>query len=378
MKIIKLFLAVISILLLVNSCKKNIEEKTIKPSLNNAYKDSFYIGAALDSIQIMESDSIVTALIAKEFNSITAENIMKSKFIHPTENTFDFRLADKYVAFGEKHNMHIHGHTLIWHSQLSPWFSKITDSTEMTSVMKHHIETIVGKYKGKIASWDVVNEALNEDGSLRKTVFLDALGEDYLALAFKTASEVDSTTALYYNDYNMTSAAKRKGAIALIKNLQNKGVKIDGVGMQGHWSLNGPSIEEIETSILEYAALGIQVAVTELDITVLPNPWDLVGAEVSQNFEGDEKMNPYPEKLPDSIKTKLANRYQDIFKLFLKHQDKISRVTFWGVNDAQTWLNNWPIKGRINYPLLFDRKGKPKEAYDSIIALKKYNLKPNN
>ena len=168
----------------------------------------------------------------------------------------------------------------------------------------------------------------------------------------------------------MTNAEKRQGAINLIKKIQEKGIKIDGVGMQGHWHLNGPSLEEIEKSILEYASLGIKVAITELDINVLPNPWDLVGAEVSQNFESSEKMNPYANGLPDSVQTKFTKRYKDIFKLFLKHQDKISRVTLWGLNDSQSWLNDWPIKGRTNYPLLFDRDFHPKSAYDSIISLK--------
>ncbi|WP_308991269.1 endo-1,4-beta-xylanase [Mariniflexile litorale] len=372
MKTLKQFIFIVSILILANSCKENNDEKpSTVIALKEAYNENFYIGTALSENQILEKDSLVTALISKEFNSITSENIMKSMFIHPTKDAFDFKLTDKYIAFGKKHDMFIHGHTLIWHSQLAPWFSEIKDSTEMALATENHIKTIVSRYKGKINSWDVVNEALNEDGTLRKTAFLDALGEGYLALVFKWASEADSNTDLYYNDYNMTDVAKRKGAIRLVKKLQEKGIKIDGVGMQGHWHIDSPSIEEIEESILDYASLGVKVAITELDINLLPSPWDLVGADVNQNFEGSEKMNPYPKSLPDSIQTKLANRYQDIFKLFLKHQDKISRVTFWGVNDGQSWLNDWPIEGRTNYPLLFDREFKPKQAYDSIISLKK-------
>lgn len=359
-------------MLLTLSCEKEKEVEVVNEvSLKNEFKENFYIGTALNQRQIEEHDSLVSRLISKEFNSITAENIMKSMFIHPEKDTFDFELTDKFIAFGEKHDMFIHGHTLIWHSQLTPWFSEIKDSTEMASAMENHIKTIVSKYKGKIHSWDVVNEALNEDGTLRESAFLKVIGEDFLAQAFKLASEADPDTDLYYNDYNMTNVEKRNGAIQMIKRIQDKGIKVDGIGMQGHWRLETPSIELIEESILAYAALGVKVAITELDINVLPSPWDLVGAEVSQDFEGSEKMNPYPEKLPDSIQTKLANRYQDIFKLFLKHQDKISRVTFWGVNDGQSWLNNWPIKGRTNYPLLFDTQYHPKRAYDSIISLKK-------
>jgi endo-1,4-beta-xylanase len=167
--------------------------------------------------------------------------------------------------------------------------------------------------------------------------------------------------------------AKRAGAIALIKNIQKDGTKIDGVGEQAHWTLTSPSLAEIEKTILDFSALGIKVAFSELDITVLPNPWDLKGADVNQKFEASEKMNPYSKGLPDSIQTQLAERYEAIFKLFLKHQDKISRVTFWGVNDGQSWLNDWPIKGRTNYPLLFDRDFKAKKAYNTVLGLKAVN-----
>tara|TARA_R110000868_G_scaffold165961_1_gene399652 strand:+ start:4383 stop:5510 length:1128 start_codon:yes stop_codon:yes gene_type:complete len=371
MKTLKQFLFIATILILANGCKENNDEKSSTvTTLKEAYNENFYIGTAISEGQINEKDSIVTGLISKEFNSITAENIMKSMFIHPLRDTFDFKLTDKYIAFGEKHNMFIHGHTLVWHSQLAPWFSEIKDRTEMVSAMENHIKTIVSRYKGKIGSWDVVNEALNEDGSLRKSVFLDAMGDEYLALAFKLAAEADPNVDLYYNDYNMTNVEKRNGAIRMIKHLQEQGLKVDGIGMQGHWGLEKPSLEDIEKSILDYASLGVKVAITELDINVLPNPFELVGAEVSQRFKNSEKMNPYPTSLPDSVQTKLAQRYESIFELFLKHQDKISRVTFWGVYDGQSWLNDWPIAGRTNYPLLFDKNLQPKPAYHSILSLK--------
>lgn len=378
MKTLKSTFLIVALVLFVTGCKqanhlKVPENRTLK----NEFKDDFLIGVAINDGQIEEKDSLVTTLISKEFNSITAENIMKSMLIHPTKDAFDFKMTDKFIAFGEKYDMHIHGHTLVWHSQLSPWMAQIKDSLELATAMENHIKTITGRYKGKIDSWDVVNEALNEDGTLRKSVFLDVLGEDFLALAFKWTSEADPNTDLYYNDYNMTNVDKRNGAIKMIKAIQEQGIKVDGIGMQGHWSLDTPSIKEIEESILAYAALDVKVAITELDINILPRPWDFVGAEVSQSFENNERMNPYPKHLPDSIQTQLTNRYQDIFKLFLKHQDKISRVTLWGVNDSQSWLNNWPIRGRTNYPLLFDRELKSKPAYDSILSLKKVLPKSN-
>ncbi|MEN2487822.1 endo-1,4-beta-xylanase [Flavobacterium sp. B11] len=365
MKCIKPYLFAVTVLLTV-SCTSQKETASLK----DAYKDDFYIGTALSANQIEQKDKKEDSLIRKEFNAITAENIMKSMFTHPQKDKYDFTLSDKFVAYGEKNKMFIHGHTLIWHSQLAPWMEKIADSTEMKAFMQDHITTIVSKYKGRINSWDVVNEALNEDGTLRQSVFFKTLGEKYLVDAFKLAAKADPKAELYYNDYNIEEPAKRAGAIALIKKIKAEGGKVDGVGIQGHWRLQSPSIEEIEKSILEYSALGIKVAFTELDITVLPNPWDLKGADVNQKFEGNAKMNPYPEKLPDSIQNKLAERYESIFKLFLKHKDKISRVTFWGVHDGQSWLNDWPIKGRTNYPLPFDKDLKHKPAYDSILKLK--------
>lgn len=366
MKLIKPCLLAITALLFVNcAAQKKIS------SLKDVYKKDFYIGTALSANQIEQKDAKVNSLICKEFNAITAENIMKSMFIHPQKDKYDFALTDKFVAYGKKNKMYIHGHTLIWHSQLAPWMAQIKDSTEMKAFMKDHITTIVSKYKGRIDSWDVVNEALNEDGTLRKSVFLNTLGEQYLIDAFKLAAAADPKTDLYYNDYNNEEPAKREGTINLIKKIKAAGGKVDGVGIQAHWRLESPSLEEIEKSILAYSAIGVKVAFTELDITVLPNPWDLKGADVNQNFEGSAKMNPYPESLPDSVQEKLAQRYSDIFKLFLKHKDKISRVTFWGVYDGQSWLNDWPIKGRTNYPLLFDTQLKPKKAYNALIDLKK-------
>jgi endo-1,4-beta-xylanase len=350
-----------------NSTTKLAEEGN---SLKKAFKDDFLIGAALGTQHFSEKDSLENQLIKREFNSITPENVMKAEIIHPEKGRYDFTLSDKYVAYGKKNNMYIVGHTLVWHSQLPKFVDKITNADSLYHFMEDHINTVAGRYAGKMDSWDVVNEALNEDGTMRQSIFQKKLGDDYIKKAFDLAAKADPKAALYYNDYNIEQPAKRKGAIALIKKLQASGTKIDGVGIQGHWSLLGASLEEIEQSIIEFSALGIKVAFTEFDITVIPNPWDLKGAEVSQNFEGSPKMNPFPKGLPDSVQTQLAKRYEGIFKIFLKHQDKISRVTFWGVHDGHSWLNNWPIKKRTNYPLLFDRNYQAKPAYQAVMNLK--------
>jgi endo-1,4-beta-xylanase len=349
---------------------------TIPPetSLKNAFKDDFLIGAALGGEYILEKNEIANQLINKQFSSITPENVMKAEVIHPKMGQYDFTIADKYVAFGIKNKMHIAGHTLVWHSQMTKDIDKIKNPDSLRKYMTDHINTIVGRYAGKINCWDVLNEALNEDGTLRKSVFLNVLGEGYIKEAFDLAAKADPKAELYYNDYNIEQPAKRAGTIALIKKLKASGTKIDGVGIQGHWSLLGAPIKEIEDAIVEFSALGVKVAFTELDITVIPNPWDLKGADVKQSFNdyiGDPKMNPYPNSLPDSVQNALAKRYEDIFRVFLKHKDKISRVTFWGVNDGHSWLNGWPIKGRTNYPLLFDREFKNKPAFDAVMNLKK-------
>lgn len=341
------------------------------PSLKEAYHNDFAIGTALNARQIEEKDPAAALLVPQQFNMVTPENIMKAGIIHPEWNRYDFDLADKLIAYGEKHHIRINGHTLIWHSQLPPFVHRIQRADSFRLFFNDHINTIARRYSGKVYSWDVVNEALNEDGSLRKSIFLDKMGEDYITEAFRLAQTASPGTALYYNDYNNEQPAKRAGCIALIKKIQAAGVRIDGVGIQGHWHLGKIPLKEIEESILAYAALGLEVMITELDIEVLPRNFQ--GADVNQRMRNDPSLNPYPTGLPDSVQQQLASDYEALFKLFLKHKDKISRVTFWGVNDGQSWLNGWPVRGRTNYPLLFDRQFKPKPAFYSVIAAAKHN-----
>lgn len=366
-----LFIGVICLSIL--GCKeapKKVEKIIAPPSLKSTFQDNFLIGTALSRQHINQAIPEAIPVIQNEFNSITPENIMKWVNIHPTVDSFNFDIADTFIELGKKQDMFTVGHTLVWHSQIAPYMEEEMDKATMETLLKNHIDAVAGRYKGKIDAWDVINEALNEDGTLRESMFLKVMGEEYLQKSFEWAAAADPHAELYYNDYNIEQREKRKGCIKMLKELQAKGVKIDGVGIQGHWSLNGPPIEEIEESIIEYANLGLKVMFTELDITVLPNPWELEGAEISQNFEGSPFMDPYPTGMPDSVSVQLAQRYADIFGLFLKHQDKISRVTFWGVNDEHSWLNNWPIKDRTNYPLLFDRDFKPKKAYEHVLTLK--------
>jgi endo-1,4-beta-xylanase len=340
------------------------------PSLRETFRNDFLIGTALNVSQIEERDPKAAALIPLQFNAVTPENIMKAEVIHPQWDKYDFEPGDKLVAYAQKNNIKVNAHTLIWHSQLPAFVRRIKDVDSIKQFFTNHINTVAAHYDGKVFSWDVVNEALEEDGSLRKSIFLQKLGEDYIVEAFRLAQKASPHSELYYNDYNIEQPRKRAGAIALIKKIQAAGVRIDGVGIQGHWRAYNIPLKDIEESIREFSALGIKVMFTELDLGVLPNPWDSDAADVNQKAEYNVKMNPYPARLPDSIQSKLSKGYKDLFTLFLKYKGKIGRVTFWGVNDGQSWLNNWPIQGRTNYPLLFDREFKAKPAFYSVIETK--------
>lgn len=337
-------------------------------SLKEAFKNDFAIGTALNSWQIEERNPAVNELIIQNFNVATPENVMKSALLHPKWDTYDFRMGDKLVEYGNKHHIKINGHTLIWHSQLPAFIRQIQSKDSIRTFFTDHIKTVAGHYKGQVFSWDVVNEALNEDGTLRNSVFLQKLGEDYITEAFRLAQEATPNTELYYNDYNNEQPAKRAGCINLVKKIKNAGVRIDGVGIQGHWHIGKVPLKDIEESILQYSALGVKVMITELDIEVLPRNFQ--GADVNQRLANTSESNPYTNGLPDTVQQQLANDYEALFKLLLKHKDKVSRVTFWGVTDADSWLNNWPIRGRTNYPLLFDRNNQPKPAYFKVIGLK--------
>jgi endo-1,4-beta-xylanase len=346
--------------------------KNEQTSLKDAYKDYCYIGAAIDRDQIAGKDSAATQLLLTQFNSIVAENVMKWERIHPQMDSFVFAPVDSFVELGLKNKMFIVGHCLCWHSQVAPYVfvdakGKDVSKDTLLARLKSHITTVVSRYKGKVNGYDVVNEALNEDGTLRQSKWYQIAGEEYIEKAFQYAHEADSSAELYYNDYNIEQPAKRAGAIKLIKSLQAKGIKVSGVGIQGHWHVNSPSMSVVDSAITDFAKLGVKVMFTELDFTVIPNPWDNNNANIADTFAFKKEMNPYAEGLPDSVQQKLANRYADFFTVVAKHKGEVSRVTFWGLHDGQSWLNNWPIFGRTNYPLPFDKKMQPKPAYYSIL-----------
>jgi endo-1,4-beta-xylanase len=364
---------VLFLTLILMSCSAPKSEPS--PSLKEAFEGKFLIGTALNANHYYGRDTLGIKLIRQHFNSIVAENCMKSMYLQPAEGVFFFDEADQFIRFGEENNMHIVGHTLIWHSQAPDWFftdekGKDVSREVMIERMRNHIHTVVGRYKGRVDGWDVVNEAILDDGSWRNTKFYEIIGEDYIKLAFQFAHEADPDAELHYNDYAMSQEGKRNSVVKMVKKLQEEGVKIDGIGMQGHMGMDYPDINEFEKSIQAFAALGVKVMITEMDITLLPFPAGET-AEVSLTAAYQEQMNPYADGLPEEMEAAFNKRYTDFFRLFLKHQDKISRVTLWGLTDNDSWRNDWPIPGRTDYPLLFDRNYQPKPVVAQLIDLTK-------
>ncbi|MGA2181449.1 MAG: endo-1,4-beta-xylanase [Bryobacteraceae bacterium] len=338
-------------------------------TLKDAFKGAFLIGAAVNAQEFGGKDA---ELITAQFNSISPENDLKWEKIHPEPDRYNFGPADRYVAFGEQHHMYIVGHCLVWHSQTPAWVFHDDKGNRLTrdallARMRDHIHTVVGRYKGRIQSWDVVNEALDEDGAMRQSPWLKIIGPDYIAKAFQFAHEADPAAILTYNDYALENEAKRKGALELIRSLKEQGVPVSEVGNQGHDHMDWPSTDAEDATIAAFGALGVKVAITEFDINVLPQATRQQTADVSLSVEARKELNPYPNGLPDAMQEALAKRYAGLFAVFMKHRDVVARVTFWGVTDGGSWLNNWPVKGRTNYPLLFDRGGQPKPAFDAVV-----------
>lgn len=371
-------LAVGLCILIAGGCTKDSDAESAAPdsvaatTLKDAFEGSFLIGAAINAEQFGGQDTAGAALVKRQFNAISPENVLKWEVVHPELGRYDFTGADQYVDFGEKNGMFVHGHTLVWHSQVPDWVfedgaGNAVSRDTLLARMKDHITTVVGRYKGRIDGWDVVNEALNEDGTLRETRWQQIIGDDYIATAFQLAHEADPGAELYYNDYSLENPAKRDGAVRLIRSLQEAGVTITGIGSQEHLKLDWPSPALVDSMITAFASTGLQVNMSELDVDVLPRATRGVGADVSTNVAGNSALNPFPTALPDSLQQRLAQRYAEIFEVYMKHAPHIDRVTFWGVDDADSWLNNWPVEGRTNYPLLFDRDGHPKPAFDAVV-----------
>lgn len=343
-------------------------------ALKDVFRNQFYIGAALSVDQICGREPETVDVVARHFNSITPENIMKWEEIHPEPDRYDFDAADRYVAFGEKHQMHVIGHTLVWFHQTPDWVfqddaGKNLSREALLERMKEHIFTVMCRYKGRIHGWDVVNEAIMKDGSFRPCKWLEIIGEDYVQKAFEFAREADPDAELYYNEYDYEFGPKTEGVIRLIKNLQANEVRVDGVGIQGHWFLDHPSLDVVEGYVTALSQLGVKLMITEMDIGVLPfYPIDSEIVPLSSfDTEKQKEVNPYPDDLPDAVEHDFAERYAEFFSFFQRYRDLFGRITFWAVHDGQSWRNYWPIKGRKDYPMLFSRDCQPKPALDAVV-----------
>ena len=298
--------------------------------------------------------------------------MLKWEPVHPRPGSYNFEPADRYVALGERHKMMIIGHCLVWHSQTPRWVFEDDSGQPLTREalierMRDHVYTVVGRYKGRIFGWDVVNEALNEDGTMRQSPWLKIIGEDYLAKAFQFAHEADPRAKLYYNDYSLENEAKRKGAVEVIRKLKVAGTPIHAVGLQGHMKIDTPTARQEAAPIEAFSALGVEVNITEFDVDVLPRTTREDSADISATVAGSAASNPYTAGLPEDMQQALARRYAELFAVFIEHRNAIGRITFWGVTDGDSWLNNFPTPGRTNYPLLFDRQRKPKPAFDAVV-----------
>ena len=325
-----------------------------------AFKGKFYVGVAINRSQAQGSNANEKRLIKNEFNSISPENDLKWENIHPSKDIYNFDPADAYIKLGKESDMFIIGHTLLWHSQTPKWVfeddrGNPVKREELLDRLKDHITQVMSRYKGTIKGWDVVNEALNEDGSLRDSKWRKIIGDDYIEKAFEYAHEADPGAELYYNDYNLYKKEKRNGAIGIVKRLKAKGLPIKAVGEQGHYSLTGPDIRDVEATLSDLIKAGVNVNITELDISVLPDKGASTTADVSNNAAYSKELDPYKDGLPKEIEKKLADRYKSLFQLYMKYEKNIDRITFWGLTDSNTWLNNWPIRGRTNYPLPYNR-----------------------
>jgi endo-1,4-beta-xylanase len=343
--------------------------RAAEPTLRQAVNGRFLIGTAIMSHQL--DDPKMADLIASQFDCITGENEFKVVETEPQPGKFDFTGADKIMAFAEAHHMKVVGHNLCWHNQIPAWMfqdasHKPLSREQALANLKEHIDGVAGHFKGKVIGWDVVNEAISDAPNeyLRKTPALMAIGDDYIAKAFEFAHAADPDAELYYNDYSNENPDKLAKNIRLIKDLKSKGVRIDAVGIQGHFMMIYPGAPDaLDAAIKTYSEAGVKVMISELDLEVLPR--STMGAEITATEKAGQ--NPYPNALPPDIAQKEADFYSRVFKVVLKYPGIVTRVTLWGVQDGNSWLNGWPVPGRTNYPLLFDRHLQPKPAFDAVI-----------
>jgi endo-1,4-beta-xylanase len=337
-----------------------------EPSLAEVFQPFFAIGMGVDQAEL--HDPATWDLVRRHAGSITVENAMKPRLTHAQPLTFTFERADRIVDAALAEGLEVHGHTLVWHRQSPDWFfaGDEADSAVSREVLlarlRAHIAAVAGHFRGRVVSWDVVNEALAGHGSeetYRPSEWWNVLGFEYIAEAFKAAAKADPEALLFYNDYNLETEPKRSRALELVHRLREKGIRIDGIGIQAHLQLDYPSIEQIERSIEVFRDAGLLIHISELDVSLYP--WREEGSELLP----EETI--YDEGLTEDAHERLAKRYGELFDLFLRHHESITKVTFWNSHDGRSWLNHIPVRGRIDHPLLFDRQLQPKPAFFRVV-----------
>jgi endo-1,4-beta-xylanase len=339
-----------------------------KPTtLRQAADDHLLIGTALGSSEL--NDPKFAQLVADQFNCITPENEMKPDQLQRVKGVFTFEGGDKIVEFAQQHDMKVVGHNLCWQQQTPAWMYQDDSGAPLPREqaldnLKAHITGVMMHYKGKVIGWDVVNEAISDSSQqyLKPTHAFKAIGADYVEKAFEFAHAADPDAELYYNDYSDESGAKLQKTLRLVRELKAKGLRIDGVGIQGHFLINAPSPQVVESAINAFAALGVKVMISEMDIDPLPRKQ---GADIAATERTG--LDPYKSGFPPKQQELLAQRYAALFKIFVKHRGVVSRITIWGADDGHSWLNNWPVPGRTNFPLLFDRQLQPKPAFNAVL-----------
>lgn len=334
----------------------------------------FLIGTAMTPQQVTSNDAKLNGIIDKHFNAVVAENCMKPEVVQPEEGKFDFTQGDQLADYAAKHNMKLTGHVLVWHSQTPMWFFRDSEGKPcsrevLIERMKTHITTVMKHFKGKVIGWDVVNEAIEDDGSYRQSEYFKIIGPEFIEIALRAAMEADPDAELYLNDYSMSKPGKRNKYCEIIRDLKAKGVRIDAIGMQSHNGMDYPDPTEYEKSMDAFANEGVKLMMTELDLNVLPNPQDFGGAEVSQNFKYEEKLNPYRKGLTAKAEKNINKRWMELWNIYYRHRADIKRITLWGVDDQQSWLNDFPVPGRTNYALFFDRNRNEKKIVKEVSRL---------
>jgi len=375
-------LVTLFILTALTSCSSQ-SPKPVADNLKDAFSDAFKIGVAVTPHNISGEDPQAEELILKHFNAVSPENCLKAEVVHPTPDTWDFSQADAYVQYAEDHGLWKLGHTLCWHNQTPSFYwekknGQPKSREELIETLRSHIETVAGRYAGRIDAWDVVNEIIGEHGEYRVKGWVKAFGGDGYEVvrnAFMFAEKYAPGTELYYNDFNVWRKEHVDGIVTMVKRLQSEGIRIDGVGIQAHWGLNYPKTEYIEHAIDTLASCGIKVMITELDVDVLPltKEGQIIGQAMSESqFQLEEFktfFDPYQNGMPDDVAEQLDNRYAELFGIFYKHRDQIDRITVWGLKDDISWKNGYPIPNRTNYPLLFNRDYSAKKAIDKILSI---------